>query len=118
VATGLPVIEHREGRTTRWLHERRTRAALLIGFVESLLVIFAGLGWFWVVGAAVLALAVYSVVRGRWERGIVREASWILAASQLIAVVVPVLWELVKAVAIVVLVLMGILLLALLLRER
>lgn len=113
-----PVIEHREGRTTVWLKERRLRAALLIGFVESILVIASQLRWFWVVAAAILALGLYYVIRQRFASGPIREVAWILAASQLIAVLVPVLWELFKLAAIIALVVIGIVVLAVLLRER
>ena len=113
-----PVIEHREGRTTHWLRERRLRAALLIGFIESILVIASQLRWFWVVAAAILALVVWYFVRQRFGPGTIREVAWILAASQLIAVVVPVLWELFKVAAIIALVVIAVVLLAVLLRER
>ena len=113
-----PVIEHGESGSTRWLKERRLRAALVIGFVESILVIASQLRWFWVVAAAVLALVVWYFVRQRFGPGTIREVAWILAASQLIAVVVPVLWELFKVAAIIALVVIAVVLLAVLLRER
>ena len=47
-----------------------------------------------------------------------REVAWILAASQLIAVIVPVLWEVAKFFAIVILVVMAALLLVMLLMDR
>jgi hypothetical protein len=47
-----------------------------------------------------------------------REVAWIFAASQLIAVLVPVLWEVAKVLAIVILVLMAALLLVMLLLDR
>jgi hypothetical protein len=112
------VIEHRSSRTSRWLHERRMRAALFIGLLESLLVVLGDFRWFWVVGLAAVALAFYFFVARRARSALLREVAWTAAASQLIALVVPVLWELVKVVAIVVLVLMGLVLLALLVRER
>jgi hypothetical protein len=117
VAT-YPAVEERRGRATRWLHERRAHAALFIGFGESILVVLGGLGWFWVLGAAIVAVAFYFFVARRVRYPLVREIAWTAAASQLIAVIVPVLWELVKVVAIAVLVVMGLVLLALLLRDR
>jgi hypothetical protein len=114
----LPVVEQGSSRTSRWLHERRFRAALFVGLLESLLVVLGDLRWFWVVAAAAVAVAVYLWL-GRGSRShTFREVSWTLAASQLIALIVPVLWELVQVVAIVVLVLMAIILLALLVRDR
>jgi hypothetical protein len=114
----LPAIEHRSSRASRWLHERRFRAALFIGLIESLLVVLGNLGWFWVVAAAAVALTLHFLARNRIRSATVREVLWTLAASQLIAVVVPVLWELVQFVAIVVLVIMAVILLALLVLDR
>lgn len=111
------VPEERTSRTARWLHERRLRLALLIALVESLLILLGGLGWFWVVGMAVVALVLY-FLGGRTRYQFVHELTWVFAASQLIAVVVPVLWELVKFLAIVALVLMALVLIAFLLLDR
>jgi hypothetical protein len=112
-----PVVEHRQSVSTRWLRERRLRIALLIAFIESLLVVTSSLGWFWVVGAAVLGVALYLLGR-RTSSGTVREITWIIAASQLISVIVPLLWEVVKFLAILVLVLLALFFLAILLLDR
>jgi hypothetical protein len=112
-----PVVEHRQSASARWLRERRFRIALLIAFIESLAVVTSSLGWFWVVGAAALAVALYLLGR-RTDSAIVREATWILAASQLISVIVPLLWEAVKFLAILVLVLFALFFLAILLLDR
>jgi hypothetical protein len=114
----LPAVEHRSSRASRWLHERRFRAALFVGLLESLLVVLGGLGWFWVVAAAAVALTLYFVARRRVRSATVREVLWTLAASQLIAVIVPILWELFQVVAIAVLVIMAAILLALLVLDR
>ena len=112
-----PVVEHRQSAGARWLRERRLRIALLIAFIESLLVIFSSLGWFWVVGAAVVAVALYLLGR-RTGSEAVHEVTWILAASQLISLIVPLLWEVVKFLAILVLVLLALFFLAILLLDR
>jgi len=112
-----PVVEHRQSAGERWLRERRLRIALLIAFIESLLVIFSSLGWFWVVGAAAVAVALYLLGR-RTGSATVRQVTWVLAASQLIALIVPLLWEVVKFLAILVLVLLALFFLAILLLDR
>ncbi len=112
-----PVIEHRESAPARWLRERRLRIALLIAFVESLLVLFSDHGWWYVVGAAVVAVCLYFLGR-RTTSNFVHESTWILATSQLISVLVPVLWVAVKTLAIIVLVLIGLFFLAILLLDR
>ncbi|MGH3011662.1 MAG: hypothetical protein ACRDMY_07465 [Gaiellaceae bacterium] len=116
--TTSPVIETRESSQGQWLRERRLRIALLIGLVESLLVVWGGLGWFWVLAFAAAAAALYIFVARGVRFHALREISWILAASQLIAVLVPVLWEVAKALAIVILVVMAALLLVMLLMDR
>jgi len=112
-----PVIEHGQSTSAHWLRERRLRIALLVAFVESLLVLFSTHGWWYVVAAAVVALAAYWFL-GRRMQGIAYEITWIAAVSQLLAVLVPVLWELVKVAAIVVLVALALFLLAALLFDR
>ncbi len=112
-----PLIEHRHSASARWLHERRFRIALLIAFIESLLVVTSSLGWFWVVAAAILAGVLYLVGR-RTGSSTVHEVTWVLAVSQLISLIVPVLWEVVKFLAIVVLVLLALFFLAILLFDR
>ena len=112
-----PVVEHRRSASSRWLRERRVRIALLIAFVESLLVVTSSLGWFWVVGAALVAVALYFLGR-RTSSHTVHEVTWIAAASQLISVLVPVLWETVKFLAILALVLLALFFLAILLLDR
>ena len=94
------------------------RAALFIGLLESLLVVLGDFRWFWVVALAAVAVAFYFLVARRSRSALLREVAWTAAASQLIALIVPVLYELVKVVAIVVLVVMGLVLLALLVRDR
>ena len=112
-----PVIEHRESRSARWLRERRIRIALLIAFIESLAVLFSDHGWWDVVGAAVVALALYFVGR-RTSSPLAHEATWIFAVSQLISVLVPVLWVIVKTLAIIVLLVIGLFFLGILLLDR
>jgi hypothetical protein len=112
-----PVVEHRQSAASRWLRERRFRIALLIAFIESLAVVTSSLGWFWVLGAAVIAVALYLLGR-RTTSTSVHEVTWILAASQLIAVIVPLLWEFVKFLAVLVLVLLALFFLAILLLDR
>lgn len=113
-----PVLEHHESRMGRWVRPRRLRIALFVGIVETLLVLLNGLGWFVVLGAAVLAVGFHFFAGRRARFHSVREISWILAVSQLIAVVVPLLWALVKFLAITVLVVLALALLVMLLVDR
>ena len=111
------VIEHRQGASALWLRERRLRIALLIAFVESLLVLFSAHGWRYVTIAVIVALAAYWFV-GRRRPGVIYEITWVAAVSQLLAVLVPVLWVLVKTLALIVLIGLAVFLLAALLLDR
>ena len=113
-----PVIEAGQGGRGHWIRERRLRLALLIGLVESLLVVWGGLGWFWVLALAAVAVALHVFVGRAARYHALRELAWILAASQLIAVIVPVLWVVAKFVAVVILVAMAAVLLLMLLMDR
>jgi hypothetical protein len=110
-------IEHGESSSARWLRERRLRLALLIAFVESIVILFSEHGWWYVVGAAFLAVLAYWFI-GRRRSGVVYEITWVAAVSQLLAVLVPVLWEVFKVVALIVLVALAVFLLAALLLDR
>jgi len=111
-------IEHGSSRTGRWLRERRVRITLAIAAVEGLLYIFGVVHWW----AAVVLAAItggYWWWSGRSHRSdVVRNVSWILAASQLIVVCVPLAFSLVKAVAVAVVALLAIAALILLFTER
>ena len=116
--TSYPAVEHERRRPAGWLREHRLRIALAVGLVESLLVVASEVRWFWILGLAVLAVA-FHLVLGRTARfDFVRHVSWTAAFSQLIAVLVPLLWGLVKLVAIVVLVLLGLALVVIFLLDR
>jgi hypothetical protein len=110
-------VEHRQSAPAHWLRERRLRLALLIAFVESLLVLFSDHGWWYVVAAAVVFVAAHWFV-GRRKPGIIHEITWTAAVSQLLAVIVPVLWVLVKTIAIIVLLILAVFLLVALLVDR
>jgi hypothetical protein len=113
-----PAIEAREQGSGPWLEARKLRIALLIGLVESLAVLFSDGGWYWVLAAAIAASALYIFVGRRTGSHLLRELIWILAASQLIAVIVPFLWVVFKFLAIVALVAMAGILLVILLMDR
>jgi hypothetical protein len=88
--TSYPVVEHGEGRLSRWVRERRIRLALLVGLVESLLIVFGDLSWFWAVLFAAGVFAFYFLVGRRTRYVAVRELSWVAALSQTLPVLIPV----------------------------
>ena len=111
------VIEHRQSASGLWLRERRLRIALLIAFVESLLVLTSDHGWRYVAIAALLAVLAYWF-GGRRRPGVVYEITWVAAFSQILALLVPFLWGLLWWLGTLVLVLLGLFMLAALLLDR
>jgi hypothetical protein len=86
------VIDHGDSRSGRWLKERRVRIALWVAVVEGVVVLFApGVSRWTVAVLAILSIALYLAAgrKTRWDLGY--QASWILAASQALAVIVVIL---------------------------
>jgi hypothetical protein len=116
--TSYPVVEHGTSRSSRWLRERRLKLALAIGVLESILVLSNAVGWFWILGAAIVAFVVYFWVRANVRNETARQIAWTVAFSQVLPFLVPLLWGLVKLVAILLLVVAGLVAVALLLLDR
>ncbi len=87
--SALPVIEHGEGRSSRWLRNNRLRVAILIALVETALVLGDVIGWYIAVAIAAAVLLFHFFVGRKSKRTWLRELSWALAVSQALPVVVP-----------------------------
>ena len=87
--SALPVIEHGEGRSSRWLRENRLRFAILVALVETALIVGDVIGWYIAVGVAAVIVAFYFLVGRRSKRVWLHQLSWSLAVSQAIPVIVP-----------------------------
>jgi hypothetical protein len=111
------VIEHRRGRAGR-LRRRRLTIALVVAVVEGFLVLLGVLPWWGVLLLAALALALYVGVGRESSSGDLRDTTWILAVSQLVVVLVPVLAVLVSALAVAALLLLAAVALVAVLRDR
>jgi len=115
---GAHAIEHGTTRSGRWLRERRLRFTLWIAAFEGLLYLFHVLNWWAAVALAIIAVGFWWYV-GRSNRSdLVRQVSWILGASQLLVLCVPLALGLVKAVAIAVIAVLAIVALFFLFKER
>jgi hypothetical protein len=85
-------IDHGSSRLGRWLRARRVRFALWIAAIEAVIVaIFHDVSRWTVVGLAVVAVSLYFAAGRNSRSDTFRQASWILAASQLLAVVAAIL---------------------------
>jgi hypothetical protein len=86
------VIEHGSSGPGRWLRQRRWRIALGIAVVEALVVAVSSHVSNWtVLLLAALAVALYYFVGRESRSGIVHELTWILGASQLLALIAAIL---------------------------
>ena len=87
VTGSATAIDHGTSRPGRWLRARRNRFALTIALIESIVVvIFHDVSRFTVIGLAVVAFVLYWFAGRASRSDTFRQASWIFAASQLLAV--------------------------------
>jgi hypothetical protein len=89
MAYSQPMIEAGSTRTGRWLRERRLRLALWVAVIEGLLVALThDLTRWTVLVIAVIVLAFYMTAGRSMRWDVVRQLSWIAAASQALAILV------------------------------
>jgi len=97
-----PVIDAHSTRMSRWLRERRLRLALWIAVLEGIVVAVRGdISRWTVVVIALAVLGIYMATRDRvhWDAG--RQVIWIVAASQVMALLVVILVFFVGVIALV-----------------
>jgi hypothetical protein len=97
-----PVIDAHSSRAGRWLRERRLRLALWIAVIEGIVVAVRGdISRWTVLIIAALVLLLYMSLRDRvrWDAG--RQVLWIVAASQVLALLVVILAFVVGMIALV-----------------
>lgn len=113
-----PVLEHGRSRTGRWLRARRLRLALLVGALETVVIVFTDDTWRWALVLAALVFAFYYFVgrKARWD--VVREVSWTAAASQILPVLVPVVVVLVGMLVIAAVIALAVIMIGLLYLDR
>jgi hypothetical protein len=95
-------IDAHSSRASRWLRERRLRFALWIAVLEGIVVALRGdISRWTVIVIAALVLLVYMTLRDRlqWDAG--RQVLWIVAASQVMALLVVILAFVVGVIALV-----------------
>ena len=115
---GTQAIEHGSTRSGRWLRDRRLRIAFGIAAVEGLLFLVHALSWWVVVLFAVVSIVLWGYA-GRTSRfDWVRNGSWILAVSQMVVLLVPLAFWVLKAIAIGVVAVLAVAALVILLRKR
>jgi hypothetical protein len=99
---GGPVIEHRSTRAGRWLRARRIRIAFWIAAIEGLLVVVHAISWWLAVGIAAFVIIGWFSFGHQVRSDAARQTWWIVAASQALVALVPILAIIVGTVALVV----------------
>lgn len=112
------VVEHGEGRISRSLRRRRFVVAGVIAVVEAVLVLVDLIPWWVAILAAIAAVALYVGWAREHGNPIVRSVAWVVAASQLVVVLVPVAIVVAGLLAIVGLVALAVIPLTVLLLDR
>ena len=82
-----------QAKPRRWYEETRVKVALGIAFAEGLIVAVSKEWSKWTVIIIAVPIILFYLLSGRTlESNLGRQTSWVLAASQALAVVVVVLW--------------------------
>ncbi|HZT17723.1 MAG TPA: hypothetical protein VFA19_17435 [Gaiellaceae bacterium] len=115
---GSHAIEHRSSRASRWLRQRRLQFTLWAAAIEGLLYVLHVLRLWEAVVLAVIAVVVWFYTGRSSTSDLVRQATWVFAAVQLLVLLVPLVLTILKGVAIAIVVLLAIAALIFLFTER
>jgi hypothetical protein len=85
------VLEHGTSRTGRWLRERRLRIAFWVAVVEGILVVVHAIPRWPALIVAAAGILVYFAWGRESDSDTVHQATWTLAASQALMILVPIL---------------------------
>lgn len=112
------MIEHGGTRASRWLSKGRIRFAALIAVVEGILVAFHVIPWFAALAVALLVLVGYFSWARTHRSASIRQGGWIVAVSQALVALVPVLVVIATTLAIIAVAIIAVIALAVLLADR
>jgi hypothetical protein len=100
MTTGTNALEPSGSRPSRYLREHRLRLTIWIGAVEGVLTLLGLLPHLAVYLLAAVAIGFWAFAGRRYESATARQLSWIFAASQAIAVLIPSVLHIARWVAI------------------
>jgi hypothetical protein len=89
---GGGVIDHGSSRTSRWLRERRLKIALWIAAAEGLLIVIHAVGRWPAIIVAGAILVAYLLGGRSIKSDTGYQIMWIVAASQALVALVPLIW--------------------------
>jgi hypothetical protein len=115
---GMTAIEHGSTRPGRWLRERRLRVTMWLTLGEGILYLVHVLHWWEAVALAAIGVGFWWYAGRSSRSDLIRQGSWIFAASQLLVLCVPVALAILSAIAIGVIAVLAIVALVVLFRER
>jgi hypothetical protein len=102
------VIDGDSSRAGRWLRTRRIRIALWLAVFEGIVVAIKGESKWVVAVIAALVLIIYAALRDRlnWDAG--RQVLWIVAASQVLALLVAIFAFILESIAVILVVIIAV----------
>jgi hypothetical protein len=102
------VIDAHASRASRWLRTRRIRIALWLAVFEGIVVAIKGESKWVVAIIAALVLVIYAALRDRltWDAG--RQVLWIVAASQVLALLVAIFAFILETIAVILVVIIAV----------
>jgi hypothetical protein len=112
------VIAHGSTRAGRWLRERRLRFAVWIAVIEGLLVVVHAVPRWPALLLAGLIIVVYLAWIRNSRSDTTRQVGWILAASQALLALVPIVFIIVGTLALIVVGILAVVALVVLFTER
>jgi hypothetical protein len=113
------VVEHRQGPTARWLHDRRVSVAIAIAIAEGVLIVAGELSKALALVVAIAVVVLYFTLADRLKPGgVAREIAWVAAVSQAVVMLVPVLVILIGTLTLIAIAVIGVLALVLLFSRR
>lgn len=115
---GAHAIEHGSTRPGRWLRERRLRITFWVAAAEGALYLLHVLRWWEAVLLATVAVVFWWYAGRRNRSDLVRQGTWIFAASQLLVLAVPIALAVVTAIAVGIVAVLAVLALVLVFSRR
>lgn len=118
MGANLNVLDSRESKPARYLRAHRFRITLWTAAAEGLLVLVHIIPHLVVYVLAIVAIGFWAFVARSYKSALARNTSWIFAASQALAVLIPVVLFIAKWIAIGAIAIIAVIALVILFAER
>jgi hypothetical protein len=118
MAARANIIEHSASKPARYLREHRIKLSFWIAAIEGILVVIHVIPHLALYTLFVVAIVFWATVARRYTSPLARQLTWVFAASQTLAVLVPIVLFVAKWTAITAIVLLAVVSLFFLFFER